>query len=1390
MKLLLLSLLLLPLAAWAGDAFEPVLLVAVPGDGRYGFKELADRVIAPVAEKAAPRRGGGPAALEGWRVRGSGTAEVSVLSLVPARRGGATDVPGALAALREAVEACRPLFPEGVEPFVDVRPAVLRRDRDGNPVVDGVPESLFLAERSLCEAADPDGVRPAWAFRPLLGPDGTLLVADAAGADPLAPAAFVDCRLPAERFAGARWLSSDAVLVDFGPAGRVAVSRDPATGRLSAAAAPADAPPAVPTPLRGPSDFADDPGSARPAAIVAIPCAAATAELAARLEKPALAAARAALAAAMPGAAPVPVTFHAHDLDVRNGNSGFALLAGPVAAQAADLATNALAAAFAPGAFALPDGCGPARVSRARIEAVPEEGRFRVGRIYGAVGLALDAARSEARIAWLPDSSAAAAALAPGAKLCVALRRGRRDGRTEEEFAVQAAEPLLRLATRALPGATPALATVPGRGAVLVAPLAEGADAAAAADRARDLLAPFAESLPVWVSPPFAGVFAVPHGGAEAADPPAAGRSLVRSALHAADAATPFDMRFLSPENFYLGLDARLDARDAAREAAEKLLPPGFAPDLRPDDRDFVFRVPFLRFPPGLFDADFAPAFRAFASALVGAIRSSDGAAFAALLDPAAAAADPELAADPFARPGLAELAGRDGCTVLADPLDADDLAALRALLPAESGRLDRVVVADVAWSGTNSSARLRLPVFVPGGGASIRIVGPAAWSSASTRSAVSERKDRSVGIRFASTLRSPDVRTPGTDALAAALLRAAAEDAAAPLLSFVHPRFRDGLPDPPPGAAGPAGSLEARFFADRAADYASAPRDPGSLLHPLAHALACAARRGSLDIVFRPCSLSPRAIAHDAPSAVDLRLLGLAKTVGLADAPDLRPLAERIPGLWLAVCAVSRGRDGDDRLEVVAYAIENDGRCGLVPPLPGSFPDLETAGGAAPGATAEDEGDEDDADDEESAAGRETLRLERVDGSGLATELPATDALPVVDLRLGETFVVHLPESAVPGSPSLSHRLCRMTSDDPVTLGLECAGSGSGTRTFSLRVFDAAFRQDRHVFVPERWERDSPPPPEALTWVPAAVGRPFRVYGAWFETADPAAHAAALRDFLADPETAIRAALDARRPVLHPFVLRLHPDPAADEAAADSLLPAAAPLASDPPGDGDLFQDLADAHRNRRLLRFADPTTTPRVDEIDATAPLGPNRRLRATARLEAEPGAGPFPSEVLPLRAIATASVETRDAFDAPWRPEAPPLVLERRAVYRLQDDGRIVFSGDVAPAAPWRRGDRDPDLRHGIAAPLGGAPGAGRLAVVLTLGLPGPGTIGSFEGGDILLGADAFLADPGAPDPFVPGFERQSDLDVLAPHRAGKSTHFLNRLRLVPLLPPTAP
>ena len=1432
MKRLLSLFLLLSLPAGAETPaepvpFEPVLLVVVPGGGRYSYDEIADRVTGPVAERAVPWRGPRPPALEGWRARGSGDPEGTVLSLVPDRPADFSAVPAALAALRGAVEECEPLFPEGIEPSVEVRPAVLRRDRDGNPVANGEPESLFLAELSLRGAADPDGVRPAWTFRPLVGPSGTLLASAAEGADPV-PSAVADCRLPASRLAGARWLSSETILLDFGPAGRVAVTRDPATGALSVAVAPADAPPAVGIrrygrPFAGGSG---DPFRERPAAIVAIPCDRPSAALAARLAAPALAAARAALAAALPDAPPVPVSFRSHDLRVANGSRGFAVLAGPLSPRDAIRATNALAAAFAPGAFPLPAECGPARVSRARVGTVPDGSRFRADD-RGPFQVAIDAARAEARIDWRPAVPGAdpLAALAPGGKFCVALRLDR-SGRDDAGFAAQAAEPLLGLARRAASSAAgvssagPALGIVPGRGAVLVVPLAADSaapDAAAAA--LRDRLGPFAESLPEWVSPPFSGAFSVPPGSAD--DPAAAGRALVRAVLHAADVATRGNARFLSPENGELRFPRDRDALDDAREAAAGLLPPELGDVILPDDSGRDFALPFLRLPPDVFSPALASAFGDFSRDLGAALREGDAAAFAALLDPSAAAAAPDVAADPFSHPFLAPFARAGAVRAWIDPLDADGLEALRALLLAETSRLDRAffVVAEVPGDPAGPapwrpSGALRLPVVSAAPGAPLRILGPAAWSAA-----FAVRTDAFPAFSNA-TVRAacrPSVRDVATDELAAAILRSAATGDPAPLLARVHPRFRDGLPGPPEEPDGP----EARFFARERALYAAAPRDPASLFAPRVRSLSFFAGQGELSVRFEALSRTRRQFA-DEVSAFRLRMLGLAPAH--SPAPDLRPLAERIPGLWLRALVLLRVPSGREIPVGSFLAVEKDGRCLLVPPMPeepeapeddvrsarlacvrarteGLVPDFEAALRAAaarldPPALVDfsyffsgpfprffrqyrnggsDDGEEEDAEPEDDGSpGRAALRLELVSRSGLGTDLDASSPLPVADLGPGDSFVVHLPESAASGSPSLSHRLLGGERGDAC---LECRGDGHGARGVPLWT-RPALGPHRRRFVADRWEDDAAPPPEALTWVPAVGGRPFRVYGAWFETAGRAAHEAALRAFLADPECAIRRALDGEGTVLHPFVLVLHPDPAAEAAPPDG--DAGAGLPSPPGPDAEPFPDLAGARRELAALRFADPSTTSGVDEIDEASPLGPDRRLHVTARLETAPGSGPFPAAELPLRAVATAAVETRESFAAPWRPVAPPLVVERRAVYRVGDDGRVSFEGDVRPAAPWRRSDRDPDLRHAASAPLGEDGSGGRLGLVLSLGLPGPEDA---EEGEILLGAEAFLSEPGAPDPFVPGFERLRDRNALAPHRVGHSTHFLNRLRLVP-------
>lgn len=1281
LRILLLSLLLLPPAAAAAadpatdaPAFEPVLVLVVLPDGIHDWHDISSRVSEPVFRRAVATARDRPPALEGWTGGHSASLRGAALWLVGAR-GPATNAPAALAALRALVAEAAPGFPDGVAPEPELRFARVRRDADGAPEFSSADADLFVAERRLRPGADPDGVRPAWDFSLSRDPDGTARVAVRGNAPP-APGASAQTRQDAARLRALRWLSPETLLLDFGEEGRVAVSRDPATGALSVAPAPPGAPAALPPP-ETPDNLFSRSAEDRPGVAVAVPSRLAPDKLAAALERPMLAAAARALADALPGrAAPARATFHVVRKELSR-TPGCILLAGPLRTAEVAPAEAALAAAFAPDAFPMPEGCGPARVAPCAVRAASPDGPPMppAGTQQDGPFALVDAERE---LVWTP----AGAGLAPGRHLALAFPCDVERGsglanapgstvRTRAEFGETVLAPVERLAARAgwgAPGARPVRAFHPGLGGALLLPLAPDADADALLADARARVAVVAESFPDSVGTPFADVREVP---APAAAPPAPGaapgaEAVVRLLLDAVDrdrrGAVPFRW------SVYGRWDPEQAAREEARADALAGLPPGLEELLVPNWLEFCA-------PYGLLDRD------AFGPGFPGAF-----ARFAT-----------NLVADASIR-GLLGADTAQPLSVRFRPLDADARAALLALAPDELQRPGRAFLAVAGFECGGASGRDAATAVLPA------VVGDDGEARLLRAPAFATMRRLDPGIPgctdvVAVVQSHPTFRDPVTDALAAAVLRVAETGDTNLLASLVHPACRAAAtPEALAFRAGwwsrlaALGPLEVSFVpatglgggigaVERTDEFGP---DFGRFGEPAPLAATIPGlwlrgdirvRRGGvpLDVgSFTAVLADGAARLHQRPVPPDGRVSRLAVALSsvaerlarrLAVADD-DPVADFERPL---VAAAARA----DPPRSVSFAYTSHG--------PGLSPVLRRHYGIPEADTADDR-----------RRDRTAPRLERIGRGGLATELDASAPLPVVDLAPGETLRLMPATDAAGVTREASVRFV-VDPDKPDGTALELGtrdrdrtGSGHGWGAIRIplaRRFGAAplgYRSGpRLAFV--RGAADAPP---------AAV------LGVFPDGPDDTAAALCLA-FLEDPEGVLAREAPA---TLRPFLLRLRPD-AEDDPAAN---PAAAP--ADPVEA--LLAQLRDARRRDAGARFAPPERDANPVERVATEPLGETRRLRVA--LAVEIGAD-GPTNALPVVLRATASVETRPAPGAEWTPEPGAVVVEGRGVYAVGPDGALALRGDFRGGlSPWGRTERF-------------SAAAGPLGVVLEAALP---------------------------------------------------------------------
>ena len=935
--------------------------------------------------------------------------------------------------------------------------------------------------------------------------------------------------------------------------------------------------------------------------------------------------------------------------------------------------------AFAPDAFPMPKGCGPARVGPNAVRVADRTGApMPPTHIEFGPFLAIEAERS---LAWEP----AGAGLAPGRHLALAVPCDLKNGvdpafcrdapvSSRADFAETVLAPLERLAARAgwcAPGARPVRAFHPELGGAVLLPLAPDADADAILADARARVAVVAESFPDSVGTPFADVREVPAPGAS--PPPAPGAApgaptAVRLLLDAAAADRRRVVAFLWRYGFW---DADRMAYEEARDDALAAVPPGLDAILVPLWGDLYAAHGLLD--PDAFGAGFVDAFRRFSAAL------STNAALRAALGADAA----------------------QKLVVRFRPLDADALAALRVLAPDELARPGRAFLAVAGFDtfrrdGANLGHSVAiLPAAVGDDGEVRRLRAPAF--------ATSRLLDPGIpgcSNAFAHVETFPTVRDLATDALAAAVLRVAETGDTNALAALVHPACRDALP--PDWLA-----FHARLWSELAA-------------------------LGPLEVSFVPAAAIPGGIGR-------LYALGPDPEDPARD-PD--PLASQIPGLWLrGSLRVRRGgvlldaatftailSDGAARLHAapepadpaLAAAVQNVRRTFLDavsrrldgssagpfadferplrlaaeradPPRAVSF--LYTVSGADwPPALRRHLGLPPARPDDtpEWLRGRAAPRLERIARSGLATELDASASLPVVDLAPGEALHL-LPATGPDGITREATVRFVVDPDKPGAPVLEIglsdrdrtgSGHGPGRSRFPLaRRFGTAplgYRSGpRLAFV--RGAADAPP---------AAV------LGVFPDGPDDTAAALCLA-FLEDPEGVLAREDPA---TLRPFLLRLRPD-AEDDPAAN---PAAAP--ADPVEA--LLAQLRDARRRDAGARFAPPERDANPVERVATKPLGETRRLRVA--LAVEIGAD-GPTNALPVVLRATASVETRPAPGAEWTPEPGAVVVEGRGVYAVGPDGALALRGDFRGGlSPWGRTERF-------------SAAAGPLGVVLEAALP---------------------------------------------------------------------
>ena len=883
------------------------------------------------------------------------------------------------------------------------------------------------------------------------------------------------------------------------------------------------------------------------------------------LRRAALPAAEAALAAAFPDRkSPVPVALHG-DSGNRYRPRGAALVAGPLAAAEADAAAAALAAAFAPGAFDLPEGVGAPRVARLSVP-VLEDGSPAPPDAWTGCGRAFDAMENESRLAWLPEGAAPPGA---GAHLLLAVPVSFGFPRPDaDEFAL---EPLARLAVRAdwcAPGAEPVRAFVPRTGGVVFVPLApDAARDEAAAARAQARAAALEESFPDGIGAVRATIRELPAGDS------AAILAAVRDALF--DAVSLDESLFFREgfdpgggEAWILRAVLAAEARAAGRAAA----------------------------PPGLDEA-----FPPFADRLLAALREGDGAAFAALFDGAAAPAAPDpaalaaLAAHPFLAPFAATTNAPPETE--ARPLDADARAALLALLPGLAPRIDRVFLACLrippeseapGVPGADPGMIAVLPCVLGNGGP--RLLPASAWTFRRSPAPAGVPGWRNVLVDLDAP---PALRSPATDAFAAELLRVAriaATNEAAAL------RAAESLVPPAEPAAEP------------------------SALRILVRELSSAAAAGPVEFRFEPVTVDARGPGHLLDN-FERSPAGLALDDGRGGVvrpftdPD-PPLAARTPGVWLRVLVCAPDPDGGDGAAPVSalFAILGDNGVRLHLPSasrghrhaaghecpPSSYrafaerrraealdvdapairafkrPFRTAAAALGPGRLAtvsfsfapgpipadfrrewglpEDDGDPGAADESmedflNRIHHRDTDRIVFTARSGLASELDTTVPQPEIDLGPGETveFLAATDENGDTASVEV-----RYPPDDPdrtpplypavrlaVSSNLRKAdGLGHGQTRFPdiyVKPSDSirfSRSEDYSLNV-----RTLDGPPDFVFVRSDSTTNSILLRGAWPRGPDEAANRALLEAFLADPAGTVRTADPA---VLHPFQIRL----------------------------------------------------------------------------------------------------------------------------------------------------------------------------------------------------------------------------------------------------------
>jgi len=1053
-------------------AAESVIYVEVPDDGVHAPKDFARRFLDPLRGRLYPfaRRGREPVpdALRDWTMvqnAGDGCSDYAVDRFAPS-----TNAPAALAALRALVAEMAPALPPGVEPVVELRERrVLRPPYGAPPEIEGEPR-----------LGDPP---PA-----------------SAGGPPRVARAGV-C---------ATYLS--------------------------------ELPPR---------------------------------ELFPFLEREALPAAERALAAAFPDRArPVPVAVHGDTAGLRLpfGHRGGAVVAGPLALAETEAAAAALAAALAPAALPPPEGVRAPRVARLAVPADEDGGPLPPGAYEFLLGVsrAFDAAENEDRIVWLPEGAAPPGG---GAWLLLAAPVSAGTPRPDaDEFAL---EPLARLAARAgwcAPGAEPVRAFVPRTGGVVLVPLAPDAVRGGAAEadalraRAQTRAAALEESFPNGVGAVRASVRELPAGD------PAATLAAVRDALF--DAVSLDERRFFG-DAFASGGEAwslRAVLAAEAREAARASIPPGLAEAFPP----FADRLlAALRDGDGaafsaLFDA---PPATDGAPAPASLVANPFLAPFAAA---AVTNAPPETVARPLdadARaallavlPGLAPRIDRVFLAVLRIPpeselpgspgADPGTIAVLPCVLGDDGPRL----LPSASWTFRRSPA----PSGVPGWKSVLAAVdappavrGPAtdAFAAALLRLARAAATNEPAAIRAAEALVPPEELAAAAADAPAALRILVRELAAAVAEGPVEFRFEPVTLD----ARGPGHLLDrferspfglalddggggaVRPFTDP--DPPLAARIPGAWLRilvcapdpdggdgaaPVATLFAILGDDG-LRLRLPPSERGHRhAAGHECPPSA-YRAFAARQRAGAFAGPAIRAFCRPIRAAAAAL--------GPGRLATVSFSF-----------LFGSIPDDFRSQWNLPGDDGSD--DADDAADEppesvlERFFHRDADRIEFIARSGLASDLNAADPRLLVDLAPGEKVRYLAATDADgttatiefgnpprdPDSPRALDGGARLKYDW-MTRRRDGGGGGSfGDIDLSRASFDlrgAAGRASRTVSKEDLVGRSSRtasvkdprgPPDLAFVWTPTNAG-PVLVRVAWARGTDPAANAALVEAFLADPE-------------------------------------------------------------------------------------------------------------------------------------------------------------------------------------------------------------------------------------------------------------------------------